>query len=74
MAKKRKRIVCSHGVGKEIAKELGVSEVTVSSALNFITDSILATQIKEMALTKYKGTLVEISAKKKKSKIKKVTS
>ena len=67
MIKKRKRIVCLYGASKLIAKELGVSDVAVSQALNFITNSILADDIRKIALKKYKGVLVEFPANKKKS-------
>jgi len=54
---KKKRITCPTGAGKEIAQEVGVSEQTVSLALNFKTNSLLAIRIRNLAKEKYYGKL-----------------
>lgn len=55
---KKKRMVAAHGAGKELAKMFGVSEQTISLALNFKTNSLVAIDIRKAAKEEFEGKII----------------
>lgn len=57
----RKKILLPYGAGNRIAEEFGANRATVSSALNFVTNSYLSREIRRRAM-ELGGTVVELGA------------
>ena len=54
----KKKIVVERGVGKRIAKLLGITPVMVSMSLNYSKDSHLARKVRYIAIKGFGGVIV----------------
>ena len=53
-----KRIIVDRGVGKKIAKLMGITAEMVSKSLNFKKNSILARKVRYMAIKDFDGVVI----------------
>lgn len=53
-----KRIIVDRGVGKKIAKLMGITHEMVSKSLNFKKNSILARKVRYMAIKDFDGVVI----------------
>lgn len=53
-----KRIIVDRGVGKKIAKLMGITTEMVSKSLNFKKNSILARKVRYMAIKDFDGVVI----------------
>lgn len=53
-----KRVVVERGVGKKIARLMGITPEMVSMSLNYKKDSVLARKVRYMAIKDFGGVLV----------------
>lgn len=53
-----KRIIVDRGVGKKIAKLMGITTEMVSKSLNFKKNSILARKVRYMAIKDFEGVVI----------------
>lgn len=58
--KRRKRLVCPHNAGVKIAEKFNTTVQTVSCAMNFKTDSVLARNIRQYAINAYNAKIVYV--------------
>lgn len=56
--RKSKKIITEYGGIASLAKEFEVTRITVNSALNFVTRTELADQIRKAAKKKYGGKII----------------
>lgn len=54
----KKRIIVERGVGRRIAKLLGITPEMVSKSLNFCKDSHLARRVRYIAIKDFGGVIV----------------
>ena len=57
-----KKIYVRHGASRQIARDLNCSSAEVSYALSFTRNNMLSKLIREVAINRYGGKIVDLSA------------